>query len=119
MWVDLVGAIITSVFALVGVFIGAKLTSASSSKQEEKKILSEFYADVFIAYSNYAICQNNENLANIISACEKTKLLCSKKSEEVLNTLEYAVTRAHPVPAECKNIVVQLRESAKEDVRNR
>nr|DAF51080.1 MAG TPA: hypothetical protein [Siphoviridae sp. ctFPV4] len=119
LWTDLASAIITSVFTLVGVFIGAKLTNASSSRQEEKKILSEFYADVFIAYSNYVICQNNENIANILSACEKTKLLCSEKSAEVLNALAYAVTREHPVPHECKNIVDQLRNSAKDDVRNR
>lgn len=118
MWRDLVSTLITSIATLLGVFIGAKLSEHSASRTEKKRILAEFYAEVFSEYSYFVLKQNSECKIRLISACKKTRLLCSDESERILILLENAVFEDRPDSAVCGPLIGMLLKSAKKDMRH-
>ena len=116
MRIEFIGPIVTSVIALLGVFVGSKLTEKATSKQNKKRILADYYAEVLSSYSNFAMYRNTENLMLLITAIEKCRLLCSKKSNDIFVRLEYAITDKDFKSDQCGHIIGELRISAKDDL---
>lgn len=116
---EFASALLVSGFTILGVFIGAHLSNKSMESQETMRLLAEFYSETFSTYTAAAPFKNQDKLLAFLASAEKTKLLCSEESEKVLNKLEEAVTEPVIDIQKCGELLVELRESAKKDLRKR
>lgn len=112
-----IGEMTAGLLTILGVIIGSKLSAQSARRQDRNHALLEAYADVFTALY---ICSSNpltdENMVALVSAIERTSLLCSPESERILKEVLPALpidSRPTPVFAQ---LVQKLRESAKKDL---
>lgn len=118
MFENIIGSLVGGVFTVVGVLVGGYIAKSNSSKQESKRLLVEFYAEVF---SNYAQFVSNMSISSIhllVASIEKAKLFCSQESNTILTELEYSVTDPSPDISKCGDLIRNLRLSAKKDVGN-
>lgn len=116
---ELVAALICSCFTLLGVFIGNTSSRKTAKSQEEIKLLSEFYSEVFAAFTDSAPFVSPDKQLSFVIAAEKAKLLCSEESEKILDSLIQEILDDKPDPDTCVKLIIELRKSAKEDLRKR
>ena len=112
---SLIGALIGGAFTVVGVFIGGTIARKTAYKQENKRLLAEFYAEVFANYANCAADYTPNSVHQLISSIEKAKLFCSPDSCKLLTDLALAVTDSK-TPAHWGQIFGQLQLAAKNDL---
>ena len=118
MLIKIVTVIISSVSGLVGVIVGALLSSRSVKWRERQNLLIEFYAAVFSAYTHFVLLPTVESQAALISQIEQARLICSPETRVLLEALEDAVTRNNPSAEQCGKIIVELRHQTIHDVGN-
>lgn len=116
---EIIAALIGGGFAIVGVLVGNFSARRTAKSQEQLRLLTEFYAEVFSTYTTAAPFVDQQKCLSFMAAAEKAKLFCSDESSKILSKLEYAVTEPQPSAKECGKIMAELRESAKKDLRNR
>lgn len=116
---EFASALLVSGFTLLGVFIGSHLSNKSMKNQETMRLLAEFYSETFSAYTAAAPFKDQNKILAFMASAEKTKLLCSEEAETVLNKLEEAVTEPVINIQKCGELLVELRKSAKKDLRKR
>ena len=113
---DLLGTAIASIIGFAGVLIGALISKRANSRQEEKRLMAEFYSEVFSSYTQFFLDVNIQTRMTLVMAIEKAKLVCSKKTDPILLELQYAVTEDLPDKSQCGKIIQRLAISSKEDV---
>ena len=114
---ELLSALIASCFTLLGVFIGNFSARKTAKSQEQMRLLAEYYAEVFTAFSANAPFSDQRQCLAFISSLEKAWLLCSEESSEIIKELVSLLTKTDPPPKECAELFTRLRESAKKDLR--
>ena len=113
MWFD---TIITSLSALIGVLVGARLARSASEKQLRMRLLAEFYADVFKTYTEYVGHRTLDNYLSFAAAAEKTMLLCSPKAANILNELKLEMSKSNADGHLCAGLLSRLREEGKHEL---
>jgi len=113
--------IIIAAVALTGVVLTARSSRNVAFAQNLHERLSTYYADVF---SSYTIIFNgvHENeqvvLMSFIAACEKTMMLCSEESREILLSLITEIIPANRNLKQCGTLLGKLRDTSREDLNN-
>lgn len=115
-WLAIADIAIPCISGLVGVILGAVLTSKSSKKQIRIQLLSEAYADVFKAYTDYVNSFSKEALLDFVAASERTMLFCSPEAEKILMAMRYEMSDRNADGKKCSALLVALREEAKRDI---
>ena len=116
---SLIEKAVPGLLSLLGVIVGARLSFRFSKRQTQKKQLREYYAELFTAYMKFVEKRSPQNLMPLLAACEKTRLLCSVRSETVIEALEDAVARDEPNAKECGKLIAKLQHCAKDDAADR
>ena len=116
---ELFAVIVGSCFTLFGVIVGNISARKTAKSLEKTRLLSEVYSEVFTAFSSAYPFPDDQNTLAFLVTAEKAKLLCSKDSEEILNQLICIAAASAPSPDECVRLIVELRQSAKKDLRKR
>ena len=114
---DFVYALIGGFFALAGVIVSNRATRKTARYQEMLRLLAEFYAEVFSAYTAAAPFRTYEKNMAFQASAEKAKLFCSAESARILTDLQNIIVSGHPSTEECGALLAELRESAKKDLR--
>lgn len=110
--------VVGGVLALVCAVVGAKLVIHADARQARGKELQEAYADVFAAYYSCLANMNDENILRLVSAMERTCLICSPAADALMrDTIKMLLTNADDMEELGANIQL-LRNEAKKDVRN-
>lgn len=113
---EMISVILTGCFTLLGIFIGSYSSYRLMKKQEYLRLLTEFYAEVFSAYTAATpFLDKNKNM-DLHAAIEKTKLLCSEDSAKILTDLQMEITSIAPSITACGDLLSKLRKSAKHDL---
>ena len=104
--------------SLISVFVGSFISYKATKRHETMRLLTESYADVFSAYTAAIPSRFRDTLAvlALVAAAEKTKLLCSKESTKILNTLIDEALADCPSVKRIGTLLHLLRYSAKADV---
>lgn len=108
---------IGGLMAIVCAVIGARMATRSSEKQAKTKALQSAYADVFAGYYACIMDESDKNIFGLVSAIERTCLICSPEAEE---TMKEAVSVLVTKPIDLRKLgekICLLREQAKKDVR--
>lgn len=108
---------IGGLMAIVCAVIGARMATRSSEKQAKAQALQSAYADVFTGYYACMADESDENILGLVSAIERTCLICSPEAEE---TMKEAVSVLVTKPIDLRKLgekICLLREQAKKDVR--
>ena len=113
MWFD---TIVTSLSAIVGVLVGARLARSASEKQIHMQLLAEFYSDVFTAYMKYVGKRTLDNYLSFAAAAEKTMLLCSPKASCILSELKQEMSKSNAEGNLCAGLLERLREEGKNEL---
>ena len=114
---EIIAALIGGGFAIIGVAVGNFLSRKTAKSQEQMRLLAEYYAEVFAAFSANAPFSDQRQCLAFISSLEKAWLLCSEESSENIKELVSLLTKTNPPPKECVELFTRLRESAKKDLR--
>ena len=113
MWFD---TIITSLSAIIGVLVGARLARSASEKQLRMQLLAEFYSDVFKAYMEYVGHRTLDNYLSFAAAVERTMLLCSPKASSILSELKLEMSKSNADGHLCAGLLERLREEGKNEL---
>ncbi len=116
---EIIAALIGGGFVIVGTLIGNHFATKAAKSQEQLRLLAEFYAEVFSTYTAAAPNRPVDKLYAFLAATEKTKLFCSPESEKILERLAFEMTESNADWNTCGQLIVNLRESAKKDLRQR
>lgn len=116
MLMQIMTVIISSASGIIGVIVGALLSSRSIKQQNRTQLLIEFYAAVFSAYTHFALLPTAEHQATLISQIEQARLICSPEARILLEHLEDAVTCSDPCEKQCGQIITELRHQTIHDV---
>lgn len=116
---EIVAALIAGGFALLGTYVGYLFSLKATKKQEEIRLLAEFYAEVFTEFSVAAPFTDSRKCLSFISSLEKASLLCSEESSKIIADLIRLVSKKDTPPGELTDLYIRLRESAKKDLRQR
>lgn len=115
-WLAIADIVIPCIAGLAGVVLGAILTSRSSKKQIRTQLLSEAYADVFRAYTDFVNSFGKETLLGFVAASERAMLFCSPEAGKILMTMRYEMSAKNGDGKKCAALLVELREEAKRDI---
>lgn len=113
MWFD---TIITSLSAIIGVLVGARLARSASEKQLRIRLLAEFYADVFKTYTEYVGHRTLDNYLSFAAAAEKTMLLCSPEASRILSELKLEMSKSNADGNLCAGLLECLRKEGKNEL---
>lgn len=116
---EIIAALIAGGFALFGTCIGYLFSLKTAKKQEEIRLLAEFYAEVFTEFSVAAPFTDSRKCLSFISSLEKAGLLCSDESNKIITDMIRLVAKKDTPLGELTNLYTKLRESAKKDLRQR
>lgn len=114
---EILNGLITGGFTLLGVVVGSFLSYKIVKKQESLRLLAEFYAEVFSAYTVASPFNDNSKNMLLHAAAEKAKLLCSDESTKILTDLQMEITAGYTSIFTCGSLLSKLRESAKRDLK--
>lgn len=116
-FVEIISNCVAGGFTLAGVVIGAFLSYRVVKKQESLRLLAEFYAEVFSAYTAASPFNDEDKNMVLQAAAEKAKLLCSDESAKILTDLQIEITAGYTSVLTCGSLLAKLRESAKRDLK--
>ena len=115
-WLTVVDVAVPSLSGLIGVVLGAALTSKSTRKQIRSKLLSEAYPEIFHAYTEFVKSRGKETLLDFVAASEKAMLFCSPNAEKILMAMRYEMSDEDPDGTKCAALLDMLRKEAKKDI---
>lgn len=112
-------ALITGTLAIIGVVVGAKMSQKATIRIETRKMLADFYAELFVSYMTFLTNNTYEAVGVLLGKIERVKLLCSEESHDLLCQLQQEIPKENMNHEKCAIIIDQLRISAKNDIRNK
>ena len=114
----LINEIVGGILAILGVVIGAKVTSRAADEQAHQKLLMDCYANVFAKYYMFLADTSDDNLAEFATAAERARLICCPESEKLLAEITPLLAAPERDTAKIVPLFNALRESAKKDTRD-
>ena len=112
-------AIISGSFAIVGACAGGFFAVRASARQNLQQLLLEACSEVFSAYAKYVTAELMVYPpAEVISAIDTSRLLCGKETEEILSEFEANILQKKPSSEKLGSIVKRLRLAARKEVKN-
>ena len=111
--------LLVGIIGIVGTVVGAKISAKASTRQDQVKALRDAYADVFAGYYSCMLDSSDKNAIALVTAVERTMLICSKESKEAMLEI-FPILLAEPMDMQKLGIAIQqLREKAAKDVKKR
>lgn len=102
--------------AIICAVIGAKMATRSSETREWRKSLQNAYADVFSRFFACVVENSDENALAFITAEERLRLICSSRSEQIIDESIPILAKDNPDFDKLGACIKKLRKSAKEDL---
>lgn len=117
-WIkDIAIVVATGLFAIIGVIIGAKMSGKEEKERKRKELLIDTYSNFFSAYLMYIPKKDADSYSSLVVYCEKLRLVCSKKSEQILTKFVVEISKQGCNNDFVYSLVDQLREEAKKELR--
>lgn len=113
---ELYAAAIGGAFAVLGTFIGAWITKRDNQSLEERKLLAEYFGEVFAKFYRCFPNFDSNDVIDVITSLEKVRLFCSPKTEAVILELADALLSGNISQEEIAKLYKKLRELAKDEV---
>ena len=115
--IGLIGAVIGSAGAIIGVVIGAKMSEEVEEKKYRRQALVDAYTNFFSSVYLFISKRTDDTLHQVLTASEHDKLLCSAEiSDEIDDMIDTLISD------EAENVgkgIEQLRLQARKDIENR
>ncbi len=105
-------------FAILGVVVGGLLSFLLNLKVDKRQALRRSYADIFETYMRFVPSRTEDNFYVLLAAIEKTRLICSDDSGDFLGKMEQSLKNYENDPHTCGILLAQLREIAKQEIKN-
>lgn len=111
------GELLTGLMGITGVLLGHKISSTSNYKNEQMKMLSTIYADVFANYMEFSMSYPHGNYRNFLLSLEKALLFCSKESEVIITEIMDELFKDNFDFNKCSDLVWKLQKFAKKEIK--
>lgn len=109
--------LIAGFLGITGVLLGSRISSTSTYKIEQMKILSTIYAEIFSLYITCAASGSPNDCKDFFLAIEKARLLCSKESDTIMIKILEEFMAAKPNISKCSDLMEELHESARKEIK--
>lgn len=115
---EYISTFLTVFSGLLGVVIGAWLTARHNNRENQKKLLMECYSEMVAACIQWITNSSITNFGAMLAAIEKTRMICSKEADAVLEKFENFAISSAKKPTECISLLRTLREQAHKEIEN-
>lgn len=115
---EIIGVLIGGLISVVSIWASNRLSNRSSWQKKRFEILVEIYADIFSCYRLSEHGSNRDVIKQLAVKIEKASLFVSDQSYNTLQRFYIAVLAGPDNEVEQIDLEVQLRNLAKEDMRN-
>ena len=116
-WISFVSQMLSSVMALVGVFVGAYIANKASVKRHRLDALRSAYANVCRCYMDWVPARDVDHLMPLLAAIYEARLLSGTDVDASLQKLADAVTRSNPSKDVCGKCLQEFWERAQKEIR--
>lgn len=114
---DVLSAIITAAFTLVGVAAGAYINKSASQNDFYRRELIESYSQFIVLAVAIRTNHSESDIQKLISAGKRLQLLCTQSSSDKVNQI-LSIALHQPFDTSLFGIVLQsLEEEAKRDIK--
>ena len=115
---NLAVAFCTLISGFGGAFAGSLVTAKSLKKEENKRLVAEYYAEFASAYAAYALeTRTMEDLKNLVAAIEKLRLFCPEETERYFSLLMHFAAKQEPDVMSCKTAYAEIQNAVKKIIR--
>ncbi len=111
-------AFCTLISGFGGAFIGSFVTAKSLKKEENKRLVAEYYAEFASSYATFALdTRTMEDLKNLIASIEKLRLFCPEETEKYFSMLVFFAAKQEPEVESCKIAYAEIQKAVKKIIR--
>lgn len=116
-WIkDIIIAVVTSFFTIVGVIVGAKMSANAEMRKYRYELKLETYSKIFSDFLLYSQKKDADSFRELAAISEKALLICSKKPEKVIRKLVIEISKENADAMAVSLLLEDLREEVKKEL---